>query len=76
MTDWHPAIASIVANHEMEKADFYYDQTVRATAVLQQIIRALDLPPDHSPTGVAGDVLIMGSWWASRIIGAIRERAA
>jgi len=74
MTEWHPAIASIVANGALNSADWYRGQTNGLGKILLAIILALDIPPDASPTTDDADPLLFGEWRASRVLAAVEKR--
>jgi hypothetical protein len=62
-----------VANHYIESEAWQREQASGLAKVLFEVIGALDLPSDPTPTGVKGDVILFGAWWASRIVAAARS---
>ena len=73
MTEWHPTIASMVANHYIESEEFQFQQAQGLGRVLLNIIVALKVPPDPTPT-TDDDPLLFGAWRESRVLAAIAAR--
>lgn len=64
-TEWHPAIASVIANGEMRRADFYEGQTKALGDLLIAVAEALHVP--FAGPNAKGD-LVASMWLASDIL--------
>jgi len=71
MTEWHPVIASVVANHYERSEEFQREQAGHMADVIQEVFDIVGLPPGVTE----GDRIFRSVYSVERLIARLHELA-